>query len=385
VHLLSIVGARPQFVKAAMITEAIDRYNRLAPSGRSLVHTLVHTGQHYDPNMSDCFFRELALPEPEYNLGVGSGTHAEQTALMLERLEDILTRERPDMTVVYGDTNSTLSGALAAVKLQNPVAHVEAGLRSFNRRMPEEINRVLTDHVSSLLFCPTRTAVENLRSEGIEDGVFLTGDVMLDAVLQWRAKLSGRSNVLERIGVDWGSFILLTIHRAENTDSMERLSNILESLLHLPYPVVFPIHPRTRARMQTGSAAEAFWRQAHESETIKAIDPVSYLDMLVLEENARIIVTDSGGVQKEAYFLGVPCLTVRGETEWIETLRDGWNTLVDPDDRRALPAAVVRLWETNGWNLRRYADRDAFGQGQAADQIVQTLAHAMSVTTGCVE
>jgi UDP-N-acetylglucosamine 2-epimerase len=382
-HLLSIVGARPQFVKAAMIAEAIDRYNSLVPSNRRLVHTLVHTGQHYDANMSECFFKELVLPQPKYNLGVGSGTHAEQTAAMLELLEYVLTRERPDVTVVYGDTNSTLSGTLAAVKLRIPVAHVEAGLRSFNRQMPEEINRVLTDHVSSLLFCPTGTAVDNLRREGIQDGVFLSGDVMLDAVLQWRTKLNGHPNVLDKIGVDWGSFVLLTIHRAENTDSPERLSGILESLYHLPYPVVFPIHPRTRARMQTGAMAEAFWRPIQKSRTFKVIDPVSYLDMLALEDNARIIVTDSGGVQKEAYFLGVPCLTVRNETEWIETLRDGWNTLVPPDDRRALPAAVIRLWETNGGSARKSANRAAFGQGQAAGQIVQALADAVNVTTGC--
>jgi UDP-GlcNAc3NAcA epimerase len=382
-HLLSIVGARPQFVKAAMITEAIDRYNGLVPPNRRLVHTLVHTGQHYDANMSECFFKELELPQPKYNLGVGSGTHAEQTAAMLELLEYVLTRERPDATVVYGDTNSTLAGTLAAVKLQIPVAHVEAGLRSFNRQMPEEINRVLTDHVSSLLFCPTGTAVDNLRREGIQDGVFLTGDVMLDAVLQWRAKLNGRPNVLDKIGVDWGSFVLLTIHRSENTDSLERLSGILKSALHLPYPVVFPIHPRTRARMQTGAAAEALWRAIHGSETFKVIEPVSYLDMLTLEGNARIIVTDSGGVQKEAYFLGVPCLTVRNETEWVETLRDGWNTLVPPDDGGALLAAVIRMWETSGWNIRKGSTRSAFGQGQAADQIVQTLADAASITMGC--
>ena len=382
-HLLSIVGARPQFVKAAMIAEAIDRYNSPLPSDRRLVHTLVHTGQHYDANMSECFFKELVLPQPKYNMGVGSGTHAEQTAAMLEMLEYILTREHPDVAVVYGDTNSTLSGTLAAVKLQIPVAHVEAGLRSFNRQMPEEINRVLTDHVSSLLFCPTGTAVDNLRREGIQDGVFLSGDVMLDAVLQWHTKLNSRPNVLDKIGVDWGSFVLLTIHRAENTDSPERLSGLLESLLQLPHPVVFPIHPRTRARMQTGTAGEAVWRAIHNSATFKVIEPVSYLDMLALEDNARIVVTDSGGVQKEAYFLGVPCVTLRKETEWIETLRDGWNTLVPPDDPWALHTAVSRLWEINGCGIRRNANRSAFGQGQAADQIVQTLADSVRTTMGC--
>ena len=381
-HLLSIVGARPQFVKAATIVESIDRYNRQMPPEFRVVHTLVHTGQHYDANMSDCFFGELSLPTPKYNLEVGSGSHAVQTATMLEGVENILSSERPDIVVVYGDTNSTLSGALAAVKLQIPVAHVEAGLRSFNRRMAEEINRVLTDHISTYLFCPTKTAVENLYREGVVNGVFLTGDVMLDAVLEWRARTPVRQTLLDRLGVEWGSFVLLTIHRAENTDSTDRLSCIFESLLHLPYPVIFPMHPRTRARVLMNPVLQTLWRNVTSSKAIKVIDPVSYGDMLVLEENARIIITDSGGVQKEAYFLGVPCLTVRNETEWLETLRDGWNTLVPPENSRTLPAEVMRLWEADGALLRQHADRSAFGKGRAAEEIVQILQEKSSVMTG---
>jgi UDP-N-acetylglucosamine 2-epimerase len=381
-HLLSIIGARPQFIKAAMVVESIDRHNRLVASHDRLRHTLVHTGQHYDRNMSECFFTELTLPEPRYNLEVGSGTHAVQTALMLEKIEDVLILERPDVVVVYGDTNSTISGSLAAAKLNIPVAHIEAGLRSFNRAMPEEINRVLTDHISSLLFCPTSTAVDNLRNEGIVDGVFLSGDVMLDAVLEWRARASGRSDVLQNLGIDWGSFVLLTIHRAENTDSPQRLAAILESLLHIPYPIVFPIHPRTRARIACDPAIEAVWSRIHAAPSIRIIDPVSYLQMLVLEENARIIVTDSGGVQKEAYFLGVPCITARDETEWVETLRDGWNSLVPPRNSHDLVSAVIRLWETDGAMLREHADRSAFGQGRAADEIVRVLVEQSTMKAG---
>lgn len=378
-HLLSIVGARPQFIKAAMIVESISRLNA---ASQRLLHTLVHTGQHYDFNMSECFFEELTLPTPKYNLEVGSGTHAVQTATMLEKIEDVLIRERPDVVVTYGDTNSTISGSLAAAKLNIPVAHVEAGLRSFNRRMPEEINRVLTDHLSSYLFCPTATAVENLHKEGIASGVYLSGDVMLDAVLEWRTKTNGRSNVLEDLGIEWGSFVLLTIHRAENTDSPERLMSILEAVLHLPYPVVFPIHPRTRARIESDPGFATIWRQILSARSIRVIDPVSYLHMLVLEESARIIVTDSGGVQKEAYFLGVPCITARHETEWVETLRNGWNTLVPPEDFRALVNAAIRLWGTGGNALREGADRSSFGQGRAADEIVRVLAEQSAMKAG---
>jgi UDP-N-acetylglucosamine 2-epimerase len=241
---------------------------------------------------------------------------------------------------------------------------------------------VLTDHISTYLFCPTETAVENLHREGVVDGVFLTGDVMLDAVLEWRAKTASRSIIFDRLGVEWGSFVLLTVHRAENTDSTERLSCIFESLLHLHYPVVFPMHPRTRARMLSNPKLEALWQKVTSSKAIKVIDPVPYGDMLVLEESARIIVTDSGGVQKEAYFLGVPCLTVRNETEWVETLRDGWNTLVPPDNSRTLPAEVMRLWEADGARLRQRTDRSAFGEGRAAEEIVQILQEKSSVMTG---
>ena len=365
-----------------MVVDAIDRHNQVAALDHAIQHTVVHTGQHYDANMSECFFRELTLPVPKYNLEVGSGSHAIQTALMLEKIEDVLLQERPDYVIVYGDTNSTIAAALAAAKLNIPVAHVEAGLRSFNRGMPEEINRLLTDHISTLLFCPTTTAVDNLQHEGIEKGVYLCGDVMLDAILEWRARSNQRARVMERLGIEWGSFVLLTVHRAENTDVPGNLASIFESLLMLPYPVVFPLHPRTRARIDSDSLLSALWREVIASPSIKVLDPVSYLDMLVLEESARVVVTDSGGVQKEAYFLGVPCITVRRETEWIETLRDGWNRLVAPDDRRVLVHTIMRVWETDGAALRANTDRSAFGEGRAAEEIVRVLAQTSSMTTG---
>ena len=322
--VLSIVGARPQFVKAAVVSRA------LASAG--VAETIVHTGQHYDPQMSRVFFDELGIPAPAVNLGAGSGSHAVQTGEIMTALERfVIDRARPDFVLVYGDTNSTLAGALVAAKLHLPVAHVEAGLRSFNRRMPEEINRVVTDRVSSLLFCPTQVAVDNLEREGVTAGVHLTGDVMLDATRFF----AGHAAVQVPLGTLTShpakGYCLATIHRAENTDDPARLKGIFEGLGRLDEPVLLPLHPRTRQCLD-GAALPA---------NVEILEPAGYLAMLTLVRNARRVLTDSGGVQKEAYWLETPCVTLRGETEWIETRANGWNRLAgaDPD---AIAAAARR-------------------------------------------
>jgi UDP-GlcNAc3NAcA epimerase len=321
--VVSIVGARPQFVKAAAVSRELRKHHR---------EILVHTGQHYDYEMSGIFFDGLDIPQPDVNLGAGSGSHGAQTAAMLKGIEDVLLHERPDRLLIYGDTNSTLAGALAASKLSVPVAHVEAGLRSFNRCMPEEINRVVADHLSDLLLCPSGTAVANLAAEGISRGVHLVGDVMLD-VLMW-AKPKAEANapkILSRLRLDKGGYLLATIHRSENTDDGARLAGIVSALNSLDEPVVFPIHPRARKALHAASC--------ELGPHVHAIDPVGYLDMIGLAGAARMVLTDSGGLQKEAYWLGVPCLTLRNETEWVETITTGWNTLVGSDATR-ITAAV---------------------------------------------
>jgi UDP-GlcNAc3NAcA epimerase len=309
----TVVGARPQFIKCAPVSK------RLRQVGNEV---LVHTGQHYDENMSARFFEELEIPQPDYNLNVGAGTHGTQTAQMLERIAEILTREKPDWVLVYGDTNSTLAGALAAVKLHIPVAHVEAGLRSFYRRMPEEINRVLTDHISALHFCPTETAVRNLTAEGIRDRVFLVGDVMYDVMQDNLARAERSSTILQRLMLKPNEYILATIHRAENTDDPVALKNIcdaIDQITGLRKRVVFPAHPRTFNRLEAIGALSRL--------EASLLPPVSYLDMLKLVQSASLVMTDSGGVQKEAYWLSVPCVTLRNDTEWIETVESGWNIL----------------------------------------------------------
>ncbi len=358
VKVVDVVGARPQFIKVAPILKAIQRHNERHPD--SPIHEmLVHTGQHYDYEMSGVFFDDLGLKPPDYHLGVGSGTHGYQTGEMLKRIEEVLLQEKPDLVMVYGDTNSTLAGALAAAKLHIPVAHVEAGLRSFNRRMPEEINRVLTDHVSDLLFCPTRTAVENLRREGITEGVYLVGDVMYDAALQYLELAEKKSCILEHLGLEPRGYALATVHRAENADNPERLQAIfagLEAVARAGLPVILPLHPRTRKQ------AEALGLRPN---SIRVLEPVSYLDMLVLEKNARVILTDSGGVQKEAFFFRVPCVTLREETEWVETLASGWNVLVGCDPERIVRAALAAQPGTeSAW---------PYGEGKAAVRIVNFM------------
>ena len=359
--LVTIVGARPQFVKAAAVSRALARHND-AGGGRPIAEDLVHTGQHYDADMSAVFFSELGLPGPAHHLGVGSGSHGVQTGEMLKRLDPVLAAAKADAVLVYGDTNSTLAGAVAAAKLHIPVAHVEAGLRSFNRRMPEEINRVMTDHVATWLFCPSAEAVRNLAREGIERGVHVVGDVMHD-VMRWHLPRASARGVLEALGLTAGRYALATVHRAENTDDEARLAEIvagLREIAALGTAVVLPLHPRTR------SALDA---RGIDVSGIRTIPPASYEEMLVLEASARLVLTDSGGVQKEAYWLGVPCLTLRDETEWVETVATGWNRLV-PCRRDRIVAAAAEA--------KTPATRPAiYGEGDAADRIVAVLAGAL--------
>lgn len=318
-RILSVVGARPQFIKAAPVQRALRSEHQVLQ---------VHTGQHYDDNMSAVFYRELGMPEPDVHLGVGSGSHAQQTAMMLERLAPVIDDARADCVVIYGDTNTTLAAAVVAAKLVVPVAHVEAGLRSFNRAMPEEQNRVVADHLSTLLFCPTDAAVRNLAAEGITRGVHLVGDVMAEALGEAAVRAGAESTVLERLGLRDRGYALATVHRAENTNDAARLAGVLGALNALGERVVFPMHPRTRqAVVGTG------WTPAAH---VLVVEPMGYLDMVRLEASARVVLTDSGGVQKEAYWLGVPCVTMRDETEWVETLDGGRNVLAGSD-----PAAIV--------------------------------------------
>lgn len=362
-NLLTVVGARPQFIKAASLSRAIARHNE--GSGTPITERILHTGQHYDVNMSDVFFDELGIPKPSYHLDIGSGPHGSQTGRMLEKIEALIVRDRPDCLLVYGDTNSTLAAALAASKLHIPLAHVEAGLRSYNRKMPEEVNRVLTDHVSDWLFCPTRAAVDNLQREGITRGVELVGDVMYDGMLHYRQMAS--RTVLGRLGVEPGRYILATVHRAENTDNPERLRAIasaLEEAGELCGAVVLALHPRTRNMLADHGIALP--------RTIHVIEPAPYLEMIALLDSAKAVMTDSGGVQKEAFFLEVPCLTLRDETEWVETVECAANRLVGAD-----PAAAVRSLEQmlDGQWRPDFSQRP-YGAGHAAQAIVSSLTRA---------
>ncbi len=352
--ILTVVGARPQFIKAAPVSKAL----------RNAGHHefLVHTGQHYDHAMSQIFFDELGIPQPDINLGVGSGSHGRQTGEMLIRLEEVIRDQQPDWVLVYGDTNSTLAGALAAVKLHVPVAHVEAGLRSFNRSMPEEHNRVLTDHCADLLFCPTQTAVDNLANEGITQGVYLVGDTMYDAVLQFGELARQRSRILETLGLTPRQYLLATVHRPYNTDNPENLRSIASAFVECGETVIFPVHPRTRVRMEETGVIELL----RGAPQVRLIEPVGYLDMLMLQQDARIILTDSGGIQKEAYLLGVPCVTLRSETEWIETVKAGWNIIAGADRNKILEA----ITNSKKSSLKQPA---LFGNGNASLLIVNHL------------
>lgn len=346
--IITIVGARPQFIKAAPVSKVLRREHE---------EILIHTGQHYDENMSKVFFDELNIPRPDYNLEVGSGSHGKQTGEMLIKLEEIYMKEKPDLVLVYGDTNSTLAGALCASKLLIPVVHVEAGLRSFNMNMPEEQNRILTDHLSKILFVPTETAITNLQKEGITKGVYNVGDVMYDAVLNFTEIAKEKSSILKDLDLEGKSYILTTIHRAENTNDINRLKSIIEALNESGKTVVLPLHPRTKKYVE--SYGLSF------SKNIKIIEPVGYLEMLSLENGSEKIVTDSGGVQKEAFFMKKPCITMRDETEWVETVENGWNKIVGTDKAKILDCINNFLPEQK--------QKSIFGHGKAAENILEVL------------
>ncbi len=339
--VLTVVGARPQFIKAAAVSRAIRETD-------GLEEVMIHTGQHFDQNMSDVFFNELDIPPPAHMLDINGGGHGEMTGRMLSAIEPVLIAEKPDWVVVYGDTNSTLAGALAAAKLNIRIAHVEAGLRSYNRRMPEEVNRVLTDHISTLHLCPTRAAVESLDREGIRSGVHHIGDVMYDATLFAAERAGKTSNILDTLKLGHKSYAVATVHRPENTDNPESLQAVFSYLRKQAesHPIVFPLHPRTRQYAE---------RVGVSLEGLKVIDPVGYIDMARLLQGAVAVFTDSGGLQKEAYFHRVPCITMRGETEWVETITHGWN----------------RLW--NGPDFVERSEINEYGDGRAAFRITQLL------------
>ncbi|HOP46422.1 MAG TPA: UDP-N-acetylglucosamine 2-epimerase (non-hydrolyzing) [Desulfobacteraceae bacterium] len=348
--ILTVIGARPQFIKSAPVSKALHA------TGHE--EFLVHTGQHYDHALSQIFFDEMGIPEPNVNLNVGSGSHGRQTGEMLILLEKVMQEHNPDRVLVYGDTNSTLAGAFAACKLHIPVAHVEAGLRSFNRSMPEEYNRVLTDHCADLLLCPSQTAVNQLKKEGIEQGVHLVGDTMYDAVLQFADIARRRSTILRDLGLTPKRYLLATVHRPYNTDNKETIRGILTAFGKIGEPVAFLVHPRTRNKIVD------FGLQNVQSTIpdLKCTDPVGYLDMLILEQNARMILTDSGGIQKEAYFFKIPCVTLRPETEWVETVDAGWNVLTGSN-----PQHIVEVVHT----FRPPAEHPPlYGEGDSAKKCV---------------
>jgi len=347
--ICTIVGARPQFIKCAPVSREIRK---------NFSEILIHTGQHYDKNMSDTFFQELSIPEPDYNLGIGSANHGEQTAKMLVAIENILIDLKPDIVLIYGDTNSTIAGALAASKLHIPVAHIEAGLRSYNRNMPEEINRIVSDKLSKYLFVPTQTAVNNLVKEGQTDGVYNVGDVMYDSFLFNLSRID-KDKVLSKFQLKSKEFILATVHRPQNTDDPTILKALISTLENLNELILFPIHPRTRNLMRNFNIAV-------NSENLRLVEPVSYQEMIVLEKHARVIITDSGGVQKEAYFAGVPCIVLRGETEWVELVENGWAKLIGSDFDK-LPGLLFEK------QTEIHSDSRIFGDGNASHKITEIL------------
>lgn len=346
--IVTIIGARPQFIKAAAVSNIIRKEHK---------EILIHTGQHYDENMSNIFFNELGIPKPDYNLGVGSGGHGEQTGQMLIELEKVYLKEKPDLIMVYGDTNSTIAGALCASKLLIPIAHVEAGLRSFNKNMPEEQNRILTDHLSKLLFAPTETAVKNLNNEGIKEDVYNVGDVMYDAVLNFKNLAAEKSDIIDLLNLKKDNYTLVTIHRAENTNYKDRLQSIIEALNESKENIVLPLHPRTKKHILD--------YDIKFSNNIKIIDPIGYLDMISLEINSKKIITDSGGVQKEAFFMKKPCITIRNETEWIETVENGWNIIVG-SDKEKIKDAILNF-------VPAQRQKELFGNGKSAIKILQAI------------
>lgn len=346
--ILTIIGARPQFIKAAC-------FSRICKD--KVEEIIIHTGQHYDKNMSDIFFEELNIPKPKYNLEVGSGNHGKQTGTMMIQIEKIVEEEKPDVILVYGDTNSTLAGALVGSKLLIPVYHIEAGLRSYNKNMPEEQNRILTDHISKILFCPSKTAIMNLEKEGISKNIYNTGDIMYDAVLYNSILAEKKSKILQKLDLTPKKYILSTIHRAENTNSKKRLTEIIKALNESEEQIILPIHPRTIGYLKLYNLKV--------NNNVKIIEPVGYLDMLCLEKNAKKILTDSGGIQKEAYFLEIPCITMRDETEWVETVEYGWNILVGADKNKIKNAIKAKHLV----NERP----ECFGNGKTAEKILEII------------
>jgi len=355
--IATVIGARPQFIKAAMVSRAIEKESRLK-------EYIIHTGQHYDQNMNDVFFQTLNLKKPDWQLHCGGRTNpSKMLAEMMTGIEEALVSFRPDHVLVYGDTLSTLAGSLAASQLHIPVCHVEAGLRSYNKQMPEEINRLLTDHLSSMLFCPTRQAVINLSNEGITENVFYSGDVMYDAVLTFGLMAEEQSNILSTLGLQTKKFRLCTVHRAENTDDSERLQQIIFALIEIATPecpVIFPVHPRTRIAINRYHLHKAMM----SNDYLRLIEPVSYMDMVMLEKNAITILTDSGGIQKEAYFYRTPCVTLRNETEWTETVDAGWNQIAGYQTQNILTCVG---------KTPAKSDIDEYGDGHAADNIVSAM------------
>ena len=363
--VLTVLGARPQFIKAAALSRAIRRRNEQAPDRVPIRDMIVHTGQHFDANMSDVFFEELDIPRPDHHLGVAGLGHGAMTGRMLEGVEALIQAEKPDWVLVYGDTNSTLAGALAAAKLHVPIAHVEAGLRSFNMRMPEEVNRVVADRVSTMLFCPTTIAVENLRREGVTAGVHNVGDVMFDVSLFIRERARRESRKLAELGLTESGFALVTCHRPENTDHPARLAGIVAAVEQIAtrLPVVLPMHPRMRKLLATHGLEGRLGGKG-----ITLTEPLGYLDMVALEQAASVILTDSGGIQKEAFFYQVPCITMRDETEWVETVECGANRLTG-----ASTDAILSAFDHVMSNGAVAATATPYGSGRAADDIVALL------------
>lgn len=359
-RVLSVIGARPQFIKAALLSAELAK--------RGIEEILVHTGQHYDREMSDVFFEELQLPAPKHHLGVGGGGHGAQTGEMLKRLEPVVQQEKPDWLLVYGDTNSTLAGALAGAKLHVPVAHVEAGLRSFNRAMPEEINRIVADHVAELLLVPNAHAAKQLAKEGITNGVRVVGDLMVDLAMQVASSLPDRPLILDRFGVQPRGYCVATIHRASNTDDRQTFRRLLEGLRGIDRPIVFPVHPRTREIAREEGAGE--------NDNLILCEPLPYAQMLALLSKSATLFTDSGGLQKEAFVLKIPCVTLREETEWLDTLEDGWNVLAGSDPVKIVEASRRLIPVRQG---------TPFGEGNAAKHIVDALAYSFTATAISVD
>lgn len=349
--IATIVGVRPQFVKASVVSRELRKEHD---------EVLIHTGQHYDHKMNEVFFEELNIPVPDHFLEIGSGSHGYQTGEMLKKIEEVLIKEQPDLVLTYGDTNSTLAGALAASKLHIMTAHIESGLRSFDRTMPEEINRIVTDHCSDILFCPTENAVNNLKNEGIVDNVFLTGDVMADSVIYNKDIAEKQSTILNDLYLESKNYLLATVHRASNTDNPSNLKNIVDAFSELDDLVVFPVHPRTKKLLKKYNLYDKL------SSSVKLIEPVGFLDFIKLMNNAKMILTDSGGIQKEAYILKIPCITLRENTEWVETVEDGWNVLVGADK-----GMIVKMVDGFTPSLSMYKDR--FGIGDASERIISII------------